>query len=324
MELLNIQQLIRLHKEFIHIYYQHLHKRSKLISFFIGVASFYLIKTFAKLLWMTIPRVRRNIIQRYGRNSWAVVTGGTDGIGKEFCIELAKQGFNIVIVAKNEQKMNELSQQLQNFQVETKIIVADFSQEHSIEFYEKVKSDLRYLDISILVNNVGIGEGSLFVQEKMENILKIFRVNALSTLMMTKILINKLEFRQNKSAVITVSSGLTYLPCPFVSVYSSTKSFIHYFTQSLGLTYKNTDFISVTPLGVRTKMLAMKQGPEIIEPNQLVKNVLDDLRLGKKISYGCNIHKGIIYYFLWRNKNYRDQIRIRIGNNLRDLYLQQQ
>jgi len=37
-----------------------------------------------------------------------------------------------------------------------------------------------------------------------------------------------------------------------------------------------------------------------------VKNVLDDLRLGKKISYGCNIHKGIIYYFLWRNKNYRD------------------
>ncbi|CAK83748.1 unnamed protein product (macronuclear) [Paramecium tetraurelia] len=323
MELLIFQRLIRLHKEFIHLYYSHMHKRSKLVSFFIGVASLYLIKTLAKLLWLTVPRVRSNLISKYGRNSWAVVTGGSDGIGKEFCIELAKQGFNIVVVARNEQKMNELCAQLQNSHVETKTIVVDFSQGHSVEFYEKVKSELRYLDISILVNNVGMSEGTLFAYEKMDNILKILRVNALSTLMMTRILINKLECRQNKSAVITLSSALAYLPCPYLTVYSCTKSFTHYFTQSLGLTYKNTHFLSVTPLGVRTKMLAMKQGFEVIEPNQLVKNVLDDLRVGKQTSYGWNVHKGIINYVLWRNQNYRDQVKVRIGNNLRDLYLSQ-
>lgn len=51
---------------------------------------------------MTIPSIGRNLITKYGTNSWAVVTGGSDGIGKEFCIELAKLGFNIVIVARNQ------------------------------------------------------------------------------------------------------------------------------------------------------------------------------------------------------------------------------
>lgn len=57
---------------------------------------------------MLIPSFRRNLSNRYGHGSWAVVTGASDGIGKEFCFELAKLGFNIALVARNEKKMDDI------------------------------------------------------------------------------------------------------------------------------------------------------------------------------------------------------------------------
>lgn len=68
-----------------------------------------------------------NMSQRYGAGTWAVVTGGSDGIGKAFCFALAKEGFNIAIVSRTESKMNDVCSELQSkYGVLTKIIQADF------------------------------------------------------------------------------------------------------------------------------------------------------------------------------------------------------
>lgn len=50
-------------------------------------------------------RQGKNLAQRYGKGSWVVITGSSDGIGKQFAIILAKQGFNIVLVARNQNKL---------------------------------------------------------------------------------------------------------------------------------------------------------------------------------------------------------------------------
>jgi short-subunit dehydrogenase len=52
------------------------------------------------------------LTERYGRNSWAVVTGGSDGIGLAMCKELAKREFNIVIVARNKEKMHDAEREI--------------------------------------------------------------------------------------------------------------------------------------------------------------------------------------------------------------------
>ncbi|CAD8075961.1 unnamed protein product [Paramecium primaurelia] len=310
------QVLKQIHSKLIHKYYQHLYRKRKLRTFLMGVGSLYLLRRLSQFVMLLTPSIRRNLLYRYGEESWAVVTGGSDGIGKEFCIQLAKQKFNIAIIGRNANKMDQVCLELQGFGVQTKFIVADFNNGYAVDFYNKIYEQLEYLDISILVNNVGAAEAGQFEQMKMEDSFMMFRVNALSTLMMTRILINKLQNRNKKSAVITISSGLAYLPSPLVSVYSGTKAFTNYFTQSLALTSKNTDFMSVTPLGVSTKMLGNRKGSNIIETNEFVKNVINDLRQGKTHSFGCYQHKQFINHLLWRNQNYRNKVKIQIGNNL--------
>ena len=63
--------------------------------------------SYALLKYFVLPR--RNMQARYGANSWAVVTGASDGIGKQYAIELAKEGFNIVLVARNKAKTEAVS-----------------------------------------------------------------------------------------------------------------------------------------------------------------------------------------------------------------------
>ncbi|CAD8082529.1 unnamed protein product [Paramecium primaurelia] len=124
----NIQKFIRLHKELILIYY-YLLKRSKLMPYFLGILSLFVI---VKLLLITNPRVKRNI----------TVTGGSD----------SKQGFNILRVTKK----NELYKLLKHFQVETIIIIADFTQNPSIEFMKDLtlNQDIQILQLWQMMPNI--------------------------------------------------------------------------------------------------------------------------------------------------------------------------
>ena len=71
---------------------------------------------------------RRNLKERYG-GGWALVTGASDGIGKRYCFELAKSGFNIVLMARNVDKMNEVAREIrETYNVKTDVIVYDFMQ----------------------------------------------------------------------------------------------------------------------------------------------------------------------------------------------------
>lgn len=76
-----------------------------------------------------LVRRRRNFLKRYGRNSWALVTGSSDGIGKAIAIALGKQGFNIILSARTEFKLDlarvELRRACPN--IDVKVLVADYS-----------------------------------------------------------------------------------------------------------------------------------------------------------------------------------------------------
>jgi len=117
-----------------------------------------------------------NLISRYGVDSWALVTGGSDGIGKEFAVQLARRGFNIILVARNEEKLSavrtEITTKFPNISV--RIVIADFSKCAEPGFFERIESEVAGLDISILLNNVGdacIDEYHLIPYEKIRNLV---------------------------------------------------------------------------------------------------------------------------------------------------------
>ena len=81
---------------------------------------------------------------KFGSNekkSWAVVTGGSDGYGLDICHKLADQGFNICMIARNEDKMKQKLAEIPNAQIEKKYIVADFFAMKSIEEYQTTIAD---------------------------------------------------------------------------------------------------------------------------------------------------------------------------------------
>lgn len=131
--------------------------------------------------------------ERYGKGSWAVVTGSTDGIGKAFAMHLAKQGFNIVLVARNDEKMKAVAKEIQDTHgssIQVKSVKHDFQAQFQQKDYEATFDQIKDLDISVLVNNVGGGKPMLFEKPRPEQVSNEIKMNCYSVLLMTKNVLN--------------------------------------------------------------------------------------------------------------------------------------
>ncbi len=92
-------------------------------------------------------------MKKYGE--WAVVTGATDGIGKEYARELARRGMKVVLIARNPEKLQRVAEELgRETKSQISTVVADFSK--GPEIYPGIRLALNDLDIGVLVNNVGV------------------------------------------------------------------------------------------------------------------------------------------------------------------------
>lgn len=125
-----------------------------------------------------------NMHQRYakeGKDSWAVVTGGSDGIGLEICHQLAAQGFNICIVSRTqskiEQKLKEIKEKYPK--IRTKAIAFDFSVLCKIEDYKTIAEQLKNIDIAMLFLNAGYLQFGPFTELSEHEIQQTTSVNVL-------------------------------------------------------------------------------------------------------------------------------------------------
>jgi short-subunit dehydrogenase len=107
-------------------------------------------------------------------DTWAVVTGGSDGIGFEYCEYLAREhGYNICIIARNEDKMHKCCEMLRakNPKIKAKYIIADFSKLSSINDYKKlVMFNLTDIDIGIVILNAGVLAIGSFSKQSKESV----------------------------------------------------------------------------------------------------------------------------------------------------------
>uniref|UniRef100_A0A182W9U6 Steroid dehydrogenase n=1 Tax=Anopheles minimus TaxID=112268 RepID=A0A182W9U6_9DIPT len=174
---------------------------------------------------------RQKLSQRYGK--WAVITGASDGIGKGYAHYLARQGMAIVLVARNEAKLNKVADEIKaKYGVETKVVVADFSKGR--EIYPHLQKALVPLDIGILVNNVGVSHDTpKYVDEVSQDALwDLINVNVAAATLLCNILAPPMKQRQ-RGLIVNVSSIASVSPSPCLTTYAASKAYMTYFSAAI-------------------------------------------------------------------------------------------
>jgi len=204
----------------------------------------------------TFFRFQRDISSRYGKGSWVVITGANEGIGKSYAFELARQGFNIVLVGRNEEKLKKAEQELHNThpRVQTRIVVADFSKCYEEGWAEKIFEQVQHLDVSILINNAGQYVADYFYRIPIESIRNVILTNTLAHALVTRVFLPKLDSRLGKSAIINTASLAAASPKPFEQIYAATKAFHDYLSRGIAFEHPNIDILSMKPGPVQTAL----------------------------------------------------------------------
>ncbi|CAG9332704.1 unnamed protein product [Blepharisma stoltei] len=245
----------------------------------------------------------------YGYNSWALVTGASDGLGLAISEFLASQGFNIILIGRNQEKLTKVSGQLkEKYPIQIKIIVKDFSvsSANPQTFFLDIKEQTKNLDVSILVNNVGSGAGAnCFASLAEERVLWANAINLWPAVFLTKLYLPDMTLRKNRSAVINITSSLALVKLPKCSVYCASKGFMHSFSMIVAeeakyLSSKNKgrlDVMSVLPSCIDTQMIKMREiKPLLVNPYDCAFWICKSIG---SVSYTGGHWKHEYFYLLW-------------------------
>ena len=147
----------------------------------------------------------------------ALITGASSGIGRDIAKELSQKGYDLILVARNLEKLNEVKEKLET-NIET--VSMDISNpENCKQLYEK------YKDIDILVNNAGFGDCGYFDKTKLEKELQMINTNIVAYHVLTKLYLKDMKAK-NSGKILNVASIAGFMPGPLMATYYSTKAYV--------------------------------------------------------------------------------------------------
>lgn len=147
----------------------------------------------------------------------ALITGASSGIGKEMAKILAKRGYDLILVARDKTKLNELKNELN---ANIKIITMDLSVEANCK---KLHSENP--DIDLLINNAGFGDCGNFTHTSIDKEISMINTNIIAYHILTKLYLIDMK-KVNAGHILNVASIAGFMPGPLMSTYYATKSYI--------------------------------------------------------------------------------------------------
>ena len=167
---------------------------------------------------------------------WAIVTGASSGIGLELAIQLAQAGFNLVINARNAEKLDQVKRDLSaQHSIQIKTVEADLSKSSGID---KLIHESQGLNIGLLINNAGYGTSGLFVDSSLHEETDMLKVNCEAVLSLTHFFAQKFK-QQKRGGIIFLSSLVAFQGVPYAANYAATKAYIQSFAEALAVELKS-------------------------------------------------------------------------------------
>ena len=172
------------------------------------------------------------------KNGYALITGGSAGIGFELAKLFAQDGYNLVLVARTESDLQNAATDLKQHGVEVVTIVKDlFEPNAAFELYDEVKA--KGIEVEVLVNDAGQGQYGLFVESDIRRQLDIIQLNISSLTVLTHLFVKDMVARSS-GKVLQLASIASELPGPWNAVYHGTKAYVLSFTEGLIRELKDT------------------------------------------------------------------------------------
>ncbi len=159
-----------------------------------------------------------------------LITGASSGIGLELAKVFAREGNDLVLVARGKQKMEALAGELRSqYKINVRVIEKDLSVDGSAE---EVFGELANEQIDILVNNAGIGDFGLFKDAGWEKYERMMHLNMLTLTHLTKLFLPQM-LERGLGKILNVASTAAFMPGPLMSVYFATKAYVLSFSEAL-------------------------------------------------------------------------------------------
>jgi short-subunit dehydrogenase len=156
----------------------------------------------------------------------ALVTGASSGIGEEIAKELGKRGYDIILVARNEEKLKDVASKIKT---NTRIITMDLSNKENCEkLYEETKNE----DIDILINNAGFGVHGKFYDTDLDKEVQMIETNITAVHILMKLYLKDM-IKKDRGHILNVASMAAFGPGPLMSSYYASKAYVYRLSQGV-------------------------------------------------------------------------------------------
>lgn len=230
---------------------------------------------------------------------WALVVGGSEGVGSEIALRLADQGVSSVLVARRIGPLEETAEAVRAKGVECRTVSADLTAPESTD---QIAAACEGLELGLLVLNAGANSyGSEFVESDMDRVQQVLDLNITSPLQLIRRFGPDLKAR-GKGGIVVMGSMAGYLGHADMSIYSAAKAFSRVFVEGLWLEMREygVDVVEVilgvvrTPAMIRAGLDLDLPGFTVSEPEEVAEEVLASIGNGPiHVCGGENNRKGV-------------------------------
>lgn len=218
----------------------------------------------------------------YTKNStkYVLITGASSGIGFDLAKEFARADHNVIMVARNSQKLEDVKTKLSQKYPDVKIqaIVCDLSDSSNV-FELVAKTEKHNWEVEILVNNAGFATNGFFASLDTQKELAQLHTNVTALALLTKLYLPKM-LAENNGKILNVASTAAFVPGPFMAMYYATKAFVHSFSVALSkeLEVTGVDVSVLCPGGTKTDFFDSAN----MHKTRMVKNA--DMMTSKEVA----------------------------------------
>ncbi|MEM7336061.1 MAG: SDR family oxidoreductase [Chloroflexota bacterium] len=192
---------------------------------------------------------------KYG--PWALVTGASSGIGREYALQLAEQGLNVAVLARRKERLDSLVREIESkHQVKTRIVLVDLTAVDALLTIDEATADI---EVGLLVNNAGDGVPGAFLKRDVQEYARTIQLNVTIPMLLSHHFGEKMR-RRGQGGILFTASTIAYTGAPYLANYSGAKAYMLNFGMALHQELKasGVDVMVLSPGATRTEMADME------------------------------------------------------------------